>query len=321
MAPRANWKGYLKLSLVSCPVNLYPATSTSSRVSFNTINRKTGNRLKQQMIDSATGDVVEKDDQAKGYPVAKDHYILVSDDELDTIQIESTHTIEIEKFVPRSEIDPRYLDAPYYLAPNERVGEESFAVIREAMRDDKVVGLGRVVISRRERIVMLEPLGKGLLATILRYRDEVRSEDAYFEEIPNIVLPQEPKDLAHVIIERKMGHFQPELFNDRYEEAVVDLLRSKEAGMPAKAPDELPRPANVINIMDALRQSIAAEGGAVPGPAPGRVVAEAPGKTTAKPSSGTEASGPTRPKAPSRMKGKDGAAEPASAAKGGKAKT
>lgn len=169
--------------------------------------------------------------------------------------------------------------------------------------------------------VMLEPLGKGLLATILRYRDEVRSEDAYFEEIPNIVLPQEPKDLAHVIIERKMGHFQPELFNDRYEEAVVDLLRSKEAGMPAKAPDELPRPANVINIMDALRQSIAAEGGAVPGPAPGRVVAEAPGKTTAKPSSGTEASGPTRPKAPSRTKGKDGAAEPASAAKGGKAKT
>ena len=174
MAPRANWKGYLKLSLVSCPVNLYPATSTSSRVSFNTINRKTGNRLKQQMIDSATGDIVEKDDQAKGYPVAKDRYILVSEDELDAIQIESSRTIEIEKFVPRSEIDPRYLDAPYYLAPNERVGEESFAVIREAMRDDKVVGLGRVVISRRERIVMLEPLGKGLLATVLRYRDEVR---------------------------------------------------------------------------------------------------------------------------------------------------
>ena len=186
MAPRANWKGYLKLSLVSCAVNLYPASSTSSRVSFNTINRKTGNKVKRQFVDAETGDVVENEDQAKGYPVAKDSYLLVDDDELDKIQIESTHTIDIEKFVPRAEIDPRYYDAPYYIAPSERVGEEAFAIIRDAMRDEKVVGLGRVVIARRERIMMLEPLGKGILGTALRYGSEVRGEDSYFEDIPEL---------------------------------------------------------------------------------------------------------------------------------------
>ena len=177
MAPRASWKGYLKLSLVSCAVNLYPASSSSSRVSFNTINRKTGNRVKRQFVDAETGEVVENEDQAKGYPVAKDSYLLVDDEELDKIQIESTHTIDIEKFVPRSEIDPRYLEAPYYIAPSERVAEEAFAIIRDAMRDEKVVGLGRVVMARRERVMMLEPLGKGLVGTVLRYGAEVRNEE------------------------------------------------------------------------------------------------------------------------------------------------
>ncbi len=143
MAPRASWKGYLKLSLVSCAVNLYPASSSSSRVSFNTINRKTGNKVKRQFVDAVTGDAVENDDQAKGYPVANDTYVLIDDEELDKIQIESNHTVGIEKFVPRSEIDPRYLDAPYYIAPGEKVAEEAFSIIREAMRDEKVVGLGK----------------------------------------------------------------------------------------------------------------------------------------------------------------------------------
>ena len=142
MAPRASWKGYLKLSLVSCAVNLYPASSSSSRVSFNTINRKTGNKVKRQFVDAVTGDAVENDDQAKGYPVANDTYVLIDDEELDKIQIESNHTVDIEKFVPRSEIDPRYLDAPYYIAPGEKVAEEAFSIIRDAMRDEKVVGLG-----------------------------------------------------------------------------------------------------------------------------------------------------------------------------------
>ncbi len=263
MAPRASWKGYLKLSLVSCAVNLYPASSSSSRVAFNTINRKTGNKVKRQFVDAVTGDVVENEDQAKGYPVAKDEFVLIDDDELDKIQIESNHTVEIEKFVPRAEIDPRYLEAPYYIAPGERVAEEAFSIIREAMRDEKVVGLGRVVMARRERVILLEPLGKGLLGTVLRYASEVRSEDSYFEDIPELKLPEEMKDLAHVIIEKKAGHFDAAEFNDRYEDAVVELIRSKQAGLPARAPEQ-PRPGNVVNIMDALRKSIAAVGAAEP---------------------------------------------------------
>ncbi len=276
MAPRTSWKGYLKLSLVSCAVNLYPASSSSSRVAFNTINRKTGNKVKRQFVDAVTGDVVENEDQAKGYPVAKDAFVLIDDDELDKIQIESNHTVEIEKFVPRSEIDPRYLEAPYYIAPGERVAEEAFSIIRDAMRDEKVVGLGRVVMARRERVILLEPLGKGLLGTILRYASEVRSEDTYFEDIPELKLPQEMTDLAHVIIEKKAGHFDAAEFNDRYEDAVVELIRSKQAGLPTRAPEE-PRPGNVVNIMDALRKSIAAVGAAEPAPKKsGAEPAEAP---------------------------------------------
>ncbi|MBV9287673.1 MAG: Ku protein, partial [Hyphomicrobiales bacterium] len=225
MAPRASWKGYLKLSLVSCAVNLYPAASSSSRVAFNTINRKTGHRVKRQFIDAETGEAVEPDDQAKGYPIGKDSFILVDDAELDSIQLESTHTIDIEKFVPRAEVDERYLEAPYYIAPSERVAEEAFAIIRDAMRDKKVVGLGRVVLARRERIMMLDPFDKGLVGTVLRYSTEVRSPASYFEDIPELKLPEEMKDLAHVIIERKAGHFRAEEFNDRYEDAVVALIR------------------------------------------------------------------------------------------------
>lgn len=302
MAPRATWKGYLKLSLVSCAVNLYPASSSSSRVSFNTINRKTGNKVKRQFVDAETGEVVENEDQAKGYPVAKDSYLLVDDEELDKIQIESTHTIDIEKFVPRSEIDPRYLEAPYYISPSERVAEEAFAIIRDAMRDEKVVGLGRVVMARRERIMMLEPMDKGLVGTVLRYGSEVRNADTYFEDIPDMKLPEEMKDLAHVIIERKAGHFRPEDFNDRYEDAVVEMIRAKQAGMPAKAPEQPSRPSNVVSIMDALRKSIAAEGGAT-------AAARKPGAKAAE-----EAPAAAKPKAPSMSKGEAAKAAPAPAA-------
>jgi DNA end-binding protein Ku len=292
MAPRANWKGYLKLSLVSCAVNLYPASSSSSRVSFSTINRKTGNKVKRQFIDAESGEVVEADDQAKGYPISKSEFLLMDDGELDAIQIESTHTIDIEKFVPRGEVDPRYLETPYYIAPNERVGEEAFAVIREAMQDEKVVGLGRAVIARRERIVMLEPLGKGLLGTVLRFGYEVRAEDAYFEEIPDLKLPAEMKEMAHVIIQRKAGHFLPDEFNDRYEDAVVELIRAKQAGLPAKAAEQSSRPTNVVSIMDALRKSIAAEGGAAPASAKGRAtdvpVPASKSKVASKPKGGAK---------------------------------
>jgi DNA end-binding protein Ku len=180
MAPRAYWKGYLKLSLVSCPIALYPASSGSERVSFNRINAKTGNRLKQQMVDAESGEPVDREDIKRGYEYAKGQYVLVEDEEVEKIKIESTHTIDIDRFVPRAEVDDRYLESPYYIAPTDQVGQEAFSVIRDAMRDKKMVGLARVVLSRREHVVMLEPFDKGLLATTLRYPYEIREHGEYF---------------------------------------------------------------------------------------------------------------------------------------------
>jgi DNA end-binding protein Ku len=259
MAPRAYWKGYLKLSLVSCPIALYPATSSSERVSFNRINKKTGNRLKQQQVDAETGDPVEKEDIGRGYEVGKGQYLQIEDDELEKIRIESTHTIEIDSFVPRSEIDDRYLDSPYYIAPTEKVGQEAFAVIRDAIREKGMVALGRVVVSRREYVVMLEAFDKGLLAVALRYSDEVRDQAAYFEDIPDLKLPAEMKQLAAHIVDTKASHFDPTKFIDHYETALVELLRAKQAGRVVEAPKEEPAPHRVINLMDALRASIGAE--------------------------------------------------------------
>src|SRR5882724_7907325 len=172
MAPRPTWKGYLKLSLVSCAVAMYTATSTSSRIRLNIINRETGNRIRNQAIDSETGDVVENENKVKGYEVDDGRYVLLEEEELDEVALESTHTIEIESFVPRSEVDEIYLDESYYLVPNEKVGYEAFAVIRDAMQEEGLVGLARVVLHRRERILMLEPRGKGIAGTLLRYHNE-----------------------------------------------------------------------------------------------------------------------------------------------------
>jgi DNA end-binding protein Ku len=255
MAPRAGWKGYLRLSLVSCAVALYPAASSSSRVSFNRLNRETGNRLKQQMVDGVSGDSVERSDQVRGYEVAKGQYIVVEDEDIEAVKLESTHTIEIAKFVPKAEIDVRFMDAPYYIAPDDKVAHEPFAVIRDAMRDEDVVGIGRVVISSRERIVMLEPWEKGILATVLRYGNEVREAAAYFEDIPDVSATKDMTDLAKVIIQRMSGHFDPSEFVDRYEDALVGMLKEKQAGHQIVA-SEAPRPRNVINLMDALRKSI-----------------------------------------------------------------
>jgi DNA end-binding protein Ku len=259
MAPRAYWKGYLKLSLVSCPIALYPATSSSERVSFNRINKKTGNRLKQQQVDAETGEPVDKEDIGRGYEIGKGQYLPVEDDEIEKIRIESTHTIEIDSFVPRSEIDDRYPDSPYYVAPTDQVGQEAFAVIRDAIREKGLVALGRVVVSRREYVVMLEAFEKGLLATTLRYGYEVREPSAYFEDIPDLKLPAEMKQLAAHILDTKASHFDPSKFVDHYETAVVELLRAKQAGRTVEAPKEEQTPQRVINLMDALRASIGAE--------------------------------------------------------------
>jgi DNA end-binding protein Ku len=256
MAPRSNWKGYIKLSLVSAAVAIYPATSSSEKVRFNTLNRATGNRLKRQMVDSATGDVVESDEQVKGFAVGKDEYVIVEDDELSNIAIESSKTIDIESFVPKESIDDRYRDAPYYIAPEDKVGQEAFAVIRDAMKKKKMVVIARIVMARRERIMMLEPFGKGLMGTTLHYPYEIRGEDSAFEDIPDMQLPAQMVGLAEEIIDRMTGKFEPDKFEDRYENAMIELIRSKQAGQPVKQAKASAKPSNVVNLMDALKRSI-----------------------------------------------------------------
>ncbi len=260
MAPRPYWKGYLKLSLVSCAVALYPATSRSERISFHWLNRDTGARLRQLMVDGDTNEPVERENRVRGYQIAKNDYLTIEEQDLDAVEIESSHTIEIERFVPKAEIDPVYLDSAYYLAPNDKVAEEAFAVIREAMDAKSVAGLGRAVISRRERLFVLEPRERGIIATSLHYNYEVRDDNAYFDEIPDVKIPAEMLDLAKHIIETKLGHFDIAAFEDRYENALIEMLRAKQAGRPVE-PTRAPAPTNVINLMDALRKSIAAEKG------------------------------------------------------------
>src|ERR1039458_9403485 len=217
MPPRANWKGYLRLSLVSCPIALYPASSLSEKVSFNRVNRKTGNRLKQQNVDSETGEVVPREDMARGYEIAKDQYLIVEDEELEAVQIESTRTIDIDQFVPKNEIDERYIESPYYIAPDGQVGQYAFAVIRDTIGKLNMVALGRVVLTRREHVIALEPKGRGLLGMTLRYPYEVRDEQSYFEDIPELKLPKEMLDLAtHIVNTNKKKKKNP-LFKNTYQ--------------------------------------------------------------------------------------------------------
>lgn len=261
MAPRATWNGYLKLSLVSCSVSLFPATTSAERTRFNIINRKTGNRVKRVFIDSETEKVVDSEDQVKGFEAGKGDYLLVEDDEIDEIRIESTHTIDIDRFVPREEVNSRFLNSPYYCAPDDKVAQEAFAVIREAMEKEGKVGIGRLVMARREHMVLLEPLDRGILVTTLRYPYEMRDEKSYFDDIPKVKVSEEMLDLAAHIIDKKSGHFKPDEFEDRYEKALAALVRSKQAGKPPPTSKDVPKPSNVINLMDALKRSVSAEKG------------------------------------------------------------
>jgi Ku protein len=323
MAPRAHWKGYLKLSLVSCPISLYPAISAAERISFRQVNRQTGNRLRQQLVDTITGEVVHSHDKGRGYEVAERQLLLVPDEDLEAAQqearrrpppaparvspsppaapapepqktsssrreqepqldrtrqqveldpepiraepppapvrIENNRTIEIERFVPGAQIDPCYFDTPYYVAPRDEVGQEAFAVIRDAMRGKDMVGMGRVVLSKRERPIILAPLGRGLRGMTLRYAHEVRSAAEYFAAIPDLKLPDEMLDVAEHILQSKTAEFDPAFLEDRYRTALVSMLKEKQAELPRKASPATPSPQNVINLMDALKRSLETE--------------------------------------------------------------
>ncbi len=258
MAPRANWKGYLKLSLVSCAVALFPAATTRERVRFNIINRATGNRVHYDVVDAESGEEVPQEDRVKGYKVDSDSYVLLEEKELDDVALESTHTIEIESFVEREDVDELYLDESYYLVPDDKVGYEAFAVIREAMREEGLVGIARVVLYRRERLLMLSPRGKGIVGTTLRYNNEVHDEQDYFDDIPDVKVSKDMLELAKHILQTKKAKFDPSKFEDRYETALKELIAAKQAG---KKPPTLqsPQPTNVVSLMDALRRSVQAE--------------------------------------------------------------
>ena len=260
MAPRAYWKGYLKLSLVSCPIALFPATSEREKINFHQLNKETGNRIRYKKIDSETGDEVDNADIVKGYEISKGEYVELEPDELEAVALDSKRIIDIEEFVPRDEIDELYLRDPYYLVPEGEVAQQAFAVIREAIHKEGMVALAKIVFTSREHIIALEPRGKGMMGMTLRYPYEVRKEEDYFDTIENEKIPRDMLDLAIHIVETKSGHFKPESFKDEYEDALKDLLRKKQKGEKIERPKEK-APSNVVNLMDALRQSVKAGSG------------------------------------------------------------
>jgi DNA end-binding protein Ku len=256
MAPRANWKGFLRLSLVTCPVALFPATSDSEKISFNQINRNTGHRIKYMKVDADTGEEVSSDDIMKGYKVDTDTYIEVSKDELDNIALESTRTIEIDQFVPKSEIDELYLVRPYYIVPDGKVGHDAYAVIRETIRSLDKVALARVVLTNREHVIALEARDNGLMGMLLRYPYEVRNSAEYFDDIQDVKITKDMLDLAKHIVQQKSGHFEPTKFEDHYEAALTELINKKRNGERITSVSKPVSRDNVISLMDALKRSI-----------------------------------------------------------------
>jgi DNA end-binding protein Ku len=275
MAPRANWKGFLRLSLVTCPVALFPATSDSEKISFNQINRNTGHRIKYLKVDADTGEEVTSDDIMKGYKVDTDTYIEISKDELDNIALESTRTIEIDQFVPKSEIDDLYLVRPYYIVPDGKVGHDAYAVIRETIRSLDKVALARVVLTNREHVIALEARDNGLMGMLLRYPYEVRNSADYFDDIQDVKITKDMLDLAKHIVQQKSGHFDPAKFEDHYEAALTELINKKRNGERITSVSKPVSNDNVISLMDALKRSIS-----------GKPTAAAKPEATAKPAKG-----------------------------------
>jgi DNA end-binding protein Ku len=265
MALRPYWKGYLKLSLVTCPVQMMPATSENEKVRFHTLNRETQNRVVSHYVDSVTGKEVGQEDEVKGYQRGEDEYVILEDDELENVALDSTKTIDISTFTPRDSIEWIWLDTPYYLSPNDPVGQEAFSVIRDAMESQDMIGISRLVITRRERAVMLEPRGKGIVLWTLRYGDEVRDEETYFEGIGDETADSDMMPLIQQLIKKQTQHWNPEMVVDPVQDRLLDIIAAKKKALKkpskakAKTPASAPAPSNVINIMDALKKSVAAE--------------------------------------------------------------
>jgi DNA end-binding protein Ku len=257
MAPRSTWKGHLKLSLVSCPVRVYNAVSGSEKVAFNLLHKDTHNRIQMKPHDPELG-AVERGDLVKGYQYEKDQYVIFTEEDFDKVQIESSNAIVIEKFVDAEDVDPIYFESPYYVAPDGAVAEETFRVVQQAMREEGKVALSRVVLSNRERLIALMCRDKGFLMMTLRSANEVRDAKDYFSDIKDEKADPEMLELAKRLIEQKSGEFDPSTFRDRYQDAVIDMVKAKVKGQEpvlAKAPER----GKVINLMDALRRSLGEE--------------------------------------------------------------
>jgi DNA end-binding protein Ku len=263
VAPRANWKGFVRISELTIPVALYSAATTSERVSFHTINRKTGNRVRRQFVDEETEQPVEKENQVKGYEISQGQYVIIEPKEMQEAIPESDKTIRIQTFLPYSDVDTAYFDKPYFLAPSGNVANEGFGLISEGMRRKNVVALGRAVLFRRLRTLLLRAQGPLLVAHTLHFDYEVRTASEIFDDVPELKIEGEMLDLAKHIIETKSGKFNPREFDDRYEEALAELVRAKIAGREFKPPKQ-PKEAKVIDLMDALRQSAEAAGKPAP---------------------------------------------------------
>ncbi len=282
MATRPTWQGYLRLSLVSCPVALYTATTRTGEVHFNMLSKETSNRIKMIPTDPETGPV-ERSDIVKGYEIEKGHYVVITDEEIKNVRLETTRTLDIERFVDDADIDRLYWNDPYFLAPDGDMAVEAFAVIREAMRKAGKVALGRLVMHQRERLMALEPRDKGILAYTLRNRREVRQADEIFEHIKDVKPPPQMVEIATKIIDQLEGPFDPSLFNDRYEDALRALIKEKEKGHTIEAPEE-PKEAEVIDLMEALKRSLGQSGGERRKAAPAHAARKKPaaGRTPAK---------------------------------------
>ena len=259
MAPRAFWTGNLRLSLVTIPIRLYPATSSERKIDLHQIHEPTGKRIRYQKVAPGVGPV-ESEEIIKGYEYEKGKYVLLDQKEIDELKLESKQTIELVRFVEPSAIDPRYYERPYYLLPDGDAGEEGYAIMQKALKQANKVGIGQLILRGQSNIVALEPCGRGLLLEILRHADEVKAADAFFEEVPEVKVDKEALELAIELIERKAGKFEPDKLKDEYTEAVWELINAKiEHRAPTVVTGEAPS-AKVINIMDALKKSVKAQG-------------------------------------------------------------